>query len=250
MTSCRRSVLITTFCLLTISAAHAAGWVSANERLVEATYAGDLAGYRKAIEAGAWVTTRDDGGNGLAAIAAAMGQGDILRDLIQSGAPVDGVGNLGDSALGFACAYGDTAMIAALLNANADVAKADVKGDPPLVEAILSGNPKAVELMLGKGQADPNQSSGELRMTPLMIAAKNGHAEIIRVLLDRRADLERRDFLGETALYWAIHENKKEVVEVLRASGANLNDVISGHSALQVAIGEDQEEIAEYLRNY
>ncbi|KAJ0419682.1 ankyrin repeat-containing domain protein [Aspergillus carlsbadensis] len=41
-------------------------------------------------------------------------------------------------------------------------------------------------------------------MTPMMLAARNGHVAIIRMLIGAGADAERRDMFGRTALRWAM----------------------------------------------
>ena len=56
-------------------------------------------------------------------------------------------------------------------------------------------------------------------ITPLIIAASQGRNEIVRILLQRKADSTRRDYTGRTALMWAEWSRKPQIVKILRAAG-------------------------------
>lgn len=74
-----------------------------------------------------------------------------------------------------------------------------------------------------KGAADINQIDAN-GWTCLHHAASGKHEAIVKMLLDHRADVERSDSLGETALdkaIWAGGEN--QVLEMLCAAGASAN---------------------------
>ena len=51
-------------------------------------------------------------------------------------------------------------------------------------------------------------------MTPLLVAAKNGHRDIVRVLLDNGADINETDRGERTCLLLASEENRIEVIQV------------------------------------
>jgi len=53
------------------------------------------------------------------------------------------------------------------------------------------------------------------------IAARNGHTETARFLLDLGADVDFRGFFGGTGLHWAAINGHLETVEFLLASGAD-----------------------------
>jgi ankyrin repeat protein len=234
--------------LLFAGAVHAQAPDQPAQKLIDAVRGNDSAAYRQALAAGGDVSLRDEGDNTLVAIAAQAGSSAILKDLLGRGARVGELGSLGNTALGFASARGDVKMIADLLAAGADLSVANAQGEPPLVDAVRSGNARAIELLLDRG-ADRDQAAGELRMTPLMVSIKEDKPEAFQVLLERRVDLERQDANGATALYWAIHEDRQPLVERLLAAGAEHMNVITGHSALAVAVGEKREAIAELIRD-
>jgi ankyrin repeat protein len=86
--------------------------------------------------------------------------------------------------------------------------------------AATSGNAAMLKRLLDAG-ADPDemQPNGE---SPLMLAARTGNVEAIKVLVDHKADLNVKEKLrGTTALMWAAEQSHPEAVKLLLASGAD-----------------------------
>ena len=54
--------------------------------------------------------------------------------------------------------------------------------------------------------------------TALMLAAANGHTETVKLLLERKADLNVRDNQGKTALAWAREKGHTEIIQLLEAT--------------------------------
>ena len=48
------------------------------------------------------------------------------------------------------------------------------------------------------------------------MAAKNGHHDIVKILLDEGADITVKDLEGKTAMQLALENDKKTVVEVIQ----------------------------------
>jgi len=73
-----------------------------------------------------------------------------------------------------------------------------------------------------KASANPNEK-GPHGETPLMFAARNGNVEAIRVLLDRRAEVNARETLrGTTALMWAAEQGHAKAVKLLIDHNADI----------------------------
>ncbi len=86
-----------------------------------------------------------------------------------------------------------------------------------LREAARTGDLETVARLLDAG-ANPNawpESS-----SPLMFAARGGHAAVVALLIQQGALVEQRDGDGERALLWAAEAGQTEVVRLLLAAGA------------------------------
>ncbi|MBU1742758.1 MAG: ankyrin repeat domain-containing protein, partial [Proteobacteria bacterium] len=67
------------------------------------------------------------------------------------------------------------------------------------------------------------QRTREHNMTILIFAARYGNLKIVRMLLDRGADPNARDELGNTALHAAARHSTLPVVKLLVARGARVD---------------------------
>ena len=79
------------------------------------------------------------------------------------------------------------------------------------VRVILKYFPKYINIRDGYGK------------TPLTIASKSGHPEIVGMLINRGADVNARDKYGNTPLTWASWNGHTEIVQILINRGANMN---------------------------
>ena len=77
--------------------------------------------------------------------------------------------------------YGNTKVIKDLINAGADVNKADNFGKTPLYTAYFNGKLEVIEVLLKAG-ADINKVDEE-GITPLYRASINGHTAVVEALL-------------------------------------------------------------------
>jgi ankyrin repeat protein len=117
-----------------------------------------------------------------------------------------------------------------------------------LIKAIRHGDAAAVRTLLAGG-ADPNESfEGEL---PLVTAIDQKQAEIVRILLEYRADVNSVDGQGHTPLIVAAGMKNTALVRRLIAAGARNFDVIPEQfpplTALMLAAYAGQVEIARML---
>ena len=60
-------------------------------------------------------------------------------------------------------------------------------------------------------------------VTPLHIACRVGHAHIVKLLLDNRADINRRNYPGRSALHMAATCGQLPVVELLLSRTCDVN---------------------------
>lgn len=85
----------------------------------------------------------------------------------------------------------------------------------------------------------------------LYVAARNGHIEVAKFLLEKGADINGRGFFGAPGLHWAAINGHKKMVEFLIDNGADLGlrDEQFNSTALGWALEGKQTEIAELLRS-
>jgi len=122
----------------------------------------------------------------------------------------------------------------------------------PLTGASAFAKVELVKSLLARG-ADVNRENcgwGQFHLKPLAAAAQGwvkdeDAAETIRVLLDGGARWE-----GSAALQLAAKDGKAECVKVLIGRGADVNEIVSrveGKSALRLAKENDREEVVRIL---
>lgn len=87
----------------------------------------------------------------------------------------------------------------------------------PLFWAMMTRTPnrKLVKLLIDRG-ANVNRHDG--RGTPLHYAAEYGNAELVKLLLEAKADPTAKDWRGKTPLDLAKESNHKEVVKMLESA--------------------------------
>lgn len=59
--------------------------------------------------------------------------------------------------------------------------------------------------------------------TALMLAAYNGHADVVRGLIDRGADVNLRNARDQSPIAGAVFKGEDEIVRMLRDAGADLD---------------------------
>eukprot|EP00931_Biecheleriopsis_adriatica_P085864 TRINITY_DN60647_c0_g1_i1.p1 TRINITY_DN60647_c0_g1~~TRINITY_DN60647_c0_g1_i1.p1 ORF type:complete len:438 (-),score=88.74 TRINITY_DN60647_c0_g1_i1:39-1286(-) len=95
----------------------------------------------------------------------------------------------------------------------------DHSGWTPLQVAALKNSAKAASALLELG-ADVSMRCGYLEPTALHLAAWHGHTEVMRVLLDHKADSAAGNGLGELAIEKARQRGMKEAETLLLLSGS------------------------------
>jgi hypothetical protein len=142
---------------------------------------------------------------------------EILKRLIKAGADVNGWKGGGiayrvDTPVARALIVGDNVTLKLLLDAGASPNKACAAG-PPLVYAAVKGLMESARLLIA-ASADLEQSY-QSKTTPLMVAARMGHLEMVKLLLEEGANPLSVNVAGQTAYDIAVEEKEQEVVRVL-----------------------------------
>ena len=120
------------------------------------------------------------------------------------------------------------------------------KGFTALMLAAQEGHTEIVELLL-KNKANVDLANNE-RSTALMFATQNGHKEIVQLLLTKTADVNLKNSQGRTALMIATAKGHKEIVALLLGKDAKV-DLANNErfTALMFATQNGHKEIVELL---
>ncbi|XP_066257922.1 ankyrin repeat domain-containing protein 50 isoform X2 [Euwallacea similis] len=140
----------------------------------------------------------------------------------------------GQAALHVAARLGQAQVVKVLLDSGANVDQADIDGWTPLRAAAWGGHTEVVDLLVQHGcQLDSVDAENR---TALRAAAWSGHEEIVRILLQHGANVNLTDHEGRTALIAAAYMGHSEIVDHLLDYGADINHAdADGRTALSVA---------------
>ncbi|MBI2686135.1 MAG: ankyrin repeat domain-containing protein [Acidobacteria bacterium] len=151
---------------------------------------------------------------------AAMGSLDGLKTLVERGADVNAADNGGSTPLLWAAC--DPARVSVLLAKGASATAKTKAGRTALMAAAgCEAAEESVKMLLAKG-AGVNDIAQD-RQTPLMEAAFNGSASMMRLLVNAGADVNTADEGGWTPLMGAVGWGDVALVKTMLAKGAKVN---------------------------
>lgn len=176
----------------------------------------------------------------------------------------------------FAAMKGNIDVLRSLIQAKAEVNKQDWDDLSPLHYCAISNFVNGAEALLDAGAAINIQN--RLKETPLILAVKNSHFEMVDFLLNARADYKRpsherrgplfhvtdanicallikagcvlneKDDNGLSPLHVAVQRGLVEVAKVMIENGANVNDVdLQKQTPLHIAANNGNDVLAELL---
>jgi ankyrin repeat protein len=151
-----------------------------------------------------------------------QGDKDSIRTLLKQKVDVNAPQGDGMTALHWAAFHEDADTAALLIGAGANVkATTRIGAITPLLIAAKNGNALIVKALLDAG-ADANSATAD-GATALMTAAISGNAGTVAELLNHGANVNATERAhSQTALMFAAAENRAAVIAVLAAHGADL----------------------------
>jgi len=225
--------------------------------LTLACYKGHLEMVRFLLEAGADQEHKTDEMHTALMEASMDGHVEVARLLLDSGAQVNMPADSFESPLTLAACGGHVELAMLLLERGANIEEVNDEGYTPLMEASREGHEEMVALLLSQG-ADINAQTEETQetaltlaccggflevadflikagadlelgaSTPLMEASQEGHLELVRYLLEARADVNATTGTGDTALTYACENGHTDVADLLLQFGAQLEHESEG----------------------
>ncbi|MEZ7195700.1 ankyrin repeat domain-containing protein [Pseudodesulfovibrio karagichevae] len=216
--------------------------------LIELSRSLDARPVWEALADGADPHERDKNDNTPLHIAAAWGTPDICRALLRAGAEVDARNKYGVTPLIAAAGQGRAANMVVLMEAGADVNAASNYGGTPLHAAFMAHGPAALEalrvLLERKPDLDVRDKQGN---TSLCLGIGRVESSCILLLLDAGADPNIPNKLGQTAVHEAVRANRVALMEHLIRHGAKLNTPGRYGTPLQTAARSNFPAMSELL---
>ncbi|XP_026207231.1 caskin-2-like [Anabas testudineus] len=181
------------------------------------------------LEAQATVDIRDTNGMRPLHYAAWQGKADSVLLLLRAGASVNSPSHDGQIPLHLSAQYGHYEVSEMLLQHQSNPCLMNKAKKTPLDLACEFGRLKVAQLLLSSNMvaallegAGGHDSLDPPSTTPLHLAARNGHKDIIKLLLKAGIDINRATKAG-TSLHEAALYGKTEVVRLLLDAGINVN---------------------------
>jgi ankyrin repeat protein len=191
---------------------------------------------------------------------------DKVQRLLDAGADVALANRYGATPMGLAAEVANHEILALLLAAGADVDSPNPEGQTALMAVARTGNVEAARLLIEHG-AEIDAREGWGGQTALMWASARRHPDMMTLLIEHGADVDARsihrdyqrhvtaegrpknlDSGGFTPLLYAARENCLPCVEVLLASGADIDlPDPDGVSPLHLAIMNANWDLAKQL---
>ena len=252
--------------------------------LHHATDVGDIVATRELIAARAEIYTQDENGNTPLMIAAEKGYANISETLISEtrkrklASVVEKQNKLGEKALHLAAKIGPINVIEKLTEVDVQLNAQTHDGRTPLIMAIANKQDDIANFLIEK-RANINikdkfgntvwhfvsktgsvsvlnklkspakiDTPNEEGCTPLMIASRNGHKNIVEVLINKRTDANKVDKSGSTALHLAAEGGHIDIVE--RLTDATTNVAVknnNGLTPLMIASKNGHDQIVQVL---
>nr|XP_058942638.1 putative ankyrin repeat protein RF_0381 [Pocillopora verrucosa] len=156
----------------------------------------------------------------------------------------------GCNSLHCAAMGGNEAIIETLLSSGLDINSRSNDGTTPLMMAAATGQEKTVDLLLSKG-ADPHLKNFMGRNL-LHAAAEGGNSSIVMRALSCDIDINSKDDCSATPLIIAVKQNHIEIVKYLLQKGADISLTTEDkkRNALHIASQEGSVAVIEMLLSY
>ena len=177
----------------------------------------DVSGVRDDLLRGLDVNFIDADGNSLLMLAAKEGSTRSAALLLSAGARIHLTNAVGDNALLLATFWGHEGIVDLLLARQASLG-ANPHGWTPLHYAAYAGHERIASKFLSHG-ADINSVTAN-GLSSLMLASKNGHDDVVRLLVKNNANTSLRDDNKLDAVDHALASQNTNIARLIQAAGS------------------------------
>jgi len=195
-------------------------------------------------------------------IAAWKGQLEKVKFLANQGADLNQADDYGQSPVWVAARFGHTEIVKFLIEKNVNLEekllqiakKEEIKWliadelnkiQTNFWNGLQEGRVDVIESLAGKVSLDRVNDEG---CTPVLVAARCGHIEIVEFFATKNVDLDSADKRGHTPVFVAAWCGRIEVVKFLATKNVDLNrpDIV-GQTPTFIAAAEGRTEVVKFL---
>uniref|UniRef100_A0A2K6GZ63 Ankyrin repeat and KH domain containing 1 n=1 Tax=Propithecus coquereli TaxID=379532 RepID=A0A2K6GZ63_PROCO len=157
-------------------------------------------------------------------LAATAGHVGVVEILLDKGGDIEAQSErTKDTPLSLACSGGRQEVVDLLLARGANKEHRNVSDYTPLSLAASGGYVNIIKILLNAGAEINSRTGSKLGISPLMLAAMNGHVPAVKLLLDMGSDINAQiETNRNTALTLACFQGRAEVVSLLLDRKANV----------------------------
>jgi ankyrin repeat protein len=196
----------------------------AEERLLAAATAGDVAGIRQALADGADSSVRDADGTPAVMLATIARQPDAVRALLDAEADVDAQDAALDNPMLYAGREGLLDIVRLANEAGADPTITNRFGGVALIPASERGHIEVVRYLLSETDVDVDHVNrlGWTALLEAIVLSDGGpaHQEIVALLIEHGADVDLADGDGMRPLAHARARGQTAIARLLEEAGA------------------------------
>src|SRR5437870_5328506 len=208
--------------LLTLLMVGGAAAENEDLRLVDAAKNQDSQQVRGLLGQRADVNVRSEDGSTALLWAAHWNDVQTAELLIRAGANANVANDFRMTPLSQACTNASSALVDLLLKAGANPNTPIATGETPIMTCARTGNVGAVRMLFVHG-ADVNAKEPTQNQTAAMWAAAERHTQVLRTLIEVKADLKAHTKTGFTPLHFAARVGDLESARMLLDAGVDVN---------------------------
>lgn len=116
----------------------------------------------------------------------------------------------------------------------------------PLMKAAWEGDAEIVAFLLEKG-AKVNAQATDTKETALHNAISGGHTDVVKLLLEAKADVKLLNTYGFDPFTSAVAAGHRDIAEMLLGAGANVNARVHTLTPLMFAVSARNPEMVKWL---
>lgn len=157
-----------------------------------------------------------------------FGKIEMVELLARHGGYVSGAGVDGWSLFHRACEKGNTRTVEALLKAGVNCNETTENGTTPLLIAVKHDHKELVKLLLEypavlSSMNEQYIKTDERKRTAFQVAIDRGHIPLVAAMIEKGADVNQKDAEGKVPLMHAIESANLDLIRLLVESGADVN---------------------------